>query len=318
MQAPTTLNWIFKLSPETSYLSILSKCYSNIKTHITEEPETLIKDPEGKTTKGPGKALSQFLPTQNISETAIRRIIDIITLRPQQMIAYTPAEEDGLDLIIAMAKIRKWLFEGQITNKVPENVIEKLVLIHTRHQEVFCARTKEVFVPADLITPIVDFYKVVVKSGTIESIINHPEADTLYIEIVDFAGEKRTIVSGLKGKVEKEALLSQHCLFTLNLKPVSFKGTKSFGMILFAKSTDKEGGSVIFTKSSGQQLTLKDYPLTSLIPFPIKISDCTKKTLESFFPRLQVTNELLTYHGLPTQVDQDPVIIPGIQSATIS
>ena len=42
--------------------------------------------------------------------------------------------------------------------------------------------------------------------GKIVEIKQHPDADSLYVETVDFGGEQRTIVSGLVGRVPVEKL----------------------------------------------------------------------------------------------------------------
>lgn len=310
--------WKLSVSLENSYLSILTKCYDDIEVDITQELETKIINMEGKMIKGIGKAITYYLQKKEIPEEIIKKCIGVLSLRPQQMCAYSPETEGTIDVIVAVSKIRKWIFEGLILNKVSENIIEKLIQVHEKYQEIFCNHTKEVTVPSKDIKSICSFYKVVICSGKIESIIDHPNADTLYIEIVDFSYEKRTIVSGLKGKYAKEGLVDQNCLFALNLKPVSFKGTLSFGMILFAKDTEKNTGSPIFTANNGSRLTLKKYPLSLISPLPLTIGDCSKKTLETFFSNISVQKNILMYDGLETEVDGNTVTLTEIHSGTVS
>jgi len=292
-----------RVPEEYSYIYILEKVYSDILVEICEGTETSIKDLEDKTVKGPGKSLSHFLQAHGASEEILKRVVDVVNLRPQQMVAYTVKEkETDIDVVLAMSKIRKYIFEGNITNKVQENVLERLIEVYGKYQKGFCAATNEEEVPEHLIKSVGEFYKMVVWSGKIESIIDHPEADMLFIENVDFKEENRTIVSGLKGKFEKDRLCERSCLFAVNLKPTSFKGTKSYGMILFAKDKQGEKGTVIFTETNGDRLMLEKYPISSLVPFKIQVSDSSKKTTETFFANLKVSNGYLEYNGMSTSI----------------
>ncbi|KAI5172022.1 hypothetical protein NEFER03_1267 [Nematocida sp. LUAm3] len=310
-------NWQIKTTEEHSYLRVLQKCYENIQIDIHDDSLTITTNPEGVSVKGPGKGLSLFLGAHGVSEEAQKRITDVISLRPQQMIAYAP-QELGMDVVIAIAKVRKWIIEGQITNKITENIAEKLYEVHEKYQEFFCEQTKEVIIPKENIALITTFYKVVIQSGHIDSIIDHPEADTLYIENVDFVNEKRTIVSGLKGKIEKDDLCNRSCLFTLNLKPVSFKSTKSYGMILFAKDKETENGSPIFTENPGKRLELKGYTMEQLGIERVTVGDCTKRTLESFFSQISVKDSVLMYSDLITEIDGNTIEVNKVKNGTIS
>ncbi|KAK7108880.1 tyrosine--tRNA ligase, cytoplasmic-like [Littorina saxatilis] len=73
------------------------------------------------------------------------------------------------------------------------------------------------------------------KVGKITSVKKHPEADSLYIEMVDL-GEKtpRTIISGLAGLVPMEDLQDRLGVFLCNLKPVKMRGIESCGMLMCA------------------------------------------------------------------------------------
>ncbi|OAG29730.1 hypothetical protein NEDG_00863 [Nematocida displodere] len=329
---PEKKEWLLKLSVEHSYLYVLKKIFSDVNITITDENETILTDPEGKAIKGPGKAMSCLLQSKGVESGVIKRITDVVGLRPQQMIGYSteehpenpetpenPSKTPNLDSVIAVAKLRKWVFEGQITNKTAESIIDKLSDVYAKYQHIYCAQTKECSVPREKIKSVCDFYKVMVHSGQIESIIDHPEADTLYIENVDFSHEKRTIVSGLKYKVEKDCLLNRSCLFVLNLKPATIKGTKSFGMILFATpNTPNTPGTVIFTETNGQRLILRDYPISELVPFTIAATDCSKKTTETFFTTVSIASEKLLYDGMATSLGGREVTIPGISSGRLS
>ncbi|KAH9386470.1 aminoacyl tRNA synthase complex-interacting multifunctional protein 1 [Nematocida major] len=308
-----------KLSSEHSYIYVIKRLIP-IEIEITQETDTILTDTDGKKTKGPGKCIAHLFQDKGLDEKTVASISSVIGLRPQQMLAYVASgPEERLDNILAISKVRKWLFEGQITNKVGDHLIDKLADLHEKYQKVFCEQTGEIFVKREHVRPVADFYKLVIMSGRIESIMDHPEADTLFIENVDFKAEKRTIVSGLKGKFEKSRLLNACCLFTVNLKPVTFKGTKSFGMILFGKSTDApEKGSVIFTETNGDRLGLLEYPLDSLVPFPVKMGDGSKRTLELFFDRLAIREGKLVYQDLTAEISGKEVCTPEVINGTIS
>ncbi|EIJ89289.1 hypothetical protein NEPAR06_0786 [Nematocida parisii] len=307
-----------KLAAEHSYIHIITK-FVKIDVEIVPELDTILTDTDGKKIKGPARCIAHLFREKNIDEETISSISSVIGLRPQQMLAYVASgPEERIDNILAISKIRKWLFEGQILNKVGDHLVDKLADIHERYQKVYCRETGEIFVERNMVRVIADFYKLVILSGKIESIMDHPEADTLFIENVDFKTEKRTIVSGLKGKFEKSRLLDACCLFTVNLKSVSFKGTKSFGMILFGKSQEENNGSVIFTESNGDRLGLLNYPLNKLVPFSIKTGDASRRTLEVFFERVSIKGGKLVYNGLETEIQGKPVLVEGIDNGTVS
>ncbi|EEB92246.1 hypothetical protein MPER_09274 [Moniliophthora perniciosa FA553] len=78
--------------------------------------------------------------------------------------------------------------------------------------------------------------------GHIVDVKKHPDADGLYIEQIDLGEETgpRTIISGLVNYIPIEQMQDKWLVAVCNLKPVTMRGVKSFGM---ATSKDgKEGG----------------------------------------------------------------------------
>ncbi|MDR0600178.1 MAG: methionine--tRNA ligase [Treponema sp.] len=63
----------------------------------------------------------------------------------------------------------------------------------------------------------------------------HPNAEKLYIETLDIAGEERVIVSGLVPFYKEEELLNKHIIVAYNLKPAKLRGVESRGMLLAAE-----------------------------------------------------------------------------------
>ena len=65
--------------------------------------------------------------------------------------------------------------------------------------------------------------------------LQHPDAETLYIETVDLGeGTERTVVSGLAGLVPLEQLQDRLGVFLCNLKPVKMRGVLSTAMLMCA------------------------------------------------------------------------------------
>ncbi|PAV16938.1 nucleic acid-binding protein [Pyrrhoderma noxium] len=81
--------------------------------------------------------------------------------------------------------------------------------------------------------------------GKIVDIKKHPDADSLYVEQIDFGEETgpRTVVSGLVNYIPIENMRDKILVGVCNLKPANMRGIKSFAMVLCASSKEgKEGG----------------------------------------------------------------------------
>merc|ERR1719317_64355 len=87
--------------------------------------------------------------------------------------------------------------------------------------------------------------KLDIRIGKIVEVNKHPDAEKLYVETIDF-GEKnqRTVVSGLAGLVEIEALRNRLVVCLCNLKPQSMRGVKSEAMLLCASTMGEDGKEV--------------------------------------------------------------------------
>lgn len=72
--------------------------------------------------------------------------------------------------------------------------------------------------------------------GRVVQVDDHPDAESLYVSQVDL-GEPagpRTVVSGLRKLVSREALLNQTVVLLCNLKPAKMRGIESQAMVLCA------------------------------------------------------------------------------------
>ena len=74
------------------------------------------------------------------------------------------------------------------------------------------------------------FLKLKLKWGKIEKVEDF--GDKLYKLQVNFGGEIKTIIAGIKEHLKKEEILGKECLFLYNIEPKKIKGIYSEGMLL--------------------------------------------------------------------------------------
>lgn len=86
---------------------------------------------------------------------------------------------------------------------------------------------------------IEDLKKIELRVGKIIEVKDHPNADKLYILIVDLGNEKRQIVSGIKPWYKPEELIGKKIVVVANLEPKVFRGVESQGMLLAAEDENK-------------------------------------------------------------------------------
>ncbi|XP_050525183.1 aminoacyl tRNA synthase complex-interacting multifunctional protein 1-like isoform X1 [Daktulosphaira vitifoliae] len=86
----------------------------------------------------------------------------------------------------------------------------------------------------------VDIGRLDLRVGKIISASNHPNADSLYVEIVDLGEEKpRNVVSGLVKYVPLEKMSDRMAVLLCNLKPSKIRGVVSEAMVMCASTPDK-------------------------------------------------------------------------------
>lgn len=85
---------------------------------------------------------------------------------------------------------------------------------------------------------VTHFERFDVRVGRVLSVEKHPDADSLYVESVDFgeATGPRTIVSGLVKYLQPEEIKGRLVLALCNLKPATMRGVQSNGMLLCAST----------------------------------------------------------------------------------
>ena len=82
---------------------------------------------------------------------------------------------------------------------------------------------------------IEEFKKLNLRVARIKEIIDHPNADRLYIVRVMIGEEEREVVAGIKKGYTKEELLGKLVVVVENLEPAVIRGVESKGMILAAQ-----------------------------------------------------------------------------------
>lgn len=75
--------------------------------------------------------------------------------------------------------------------------------------------------------------------GEVLQVDDHPNADKLYVIIVDIGERKIQLVAGLKEYYNKEDLTGKKIVVFTNLEPATFRGVTSQGMLLAAEKDGK-------------------------------------------------------------------------------
>ncbi|MBM3254716.1 MAG: methionine--tRNA ligase subunit beta [Candidatus Omnitrophica bacterium] len=91
---------------------------------------------------------------------------------------------------------------------------------------------------------IEDFRKLELRIAQIKEVNDHPDADRLYVIILDLGDRTKQVVAGIRGSYQKEELLGKQVVVVDNLEPALLRGVESQGMLLAASD---ETGIVIIT-----------------------------------------------------------------------
>ena len=75
--------------------------------------------------------------------------------------------------------------------------------------------------------------------GKVKDVQDHPNADKLYILLVDLGEDNVQIIAGIKKWYKKEELIGKNICIIKNLEPVTLRGIESNGMLLAAEFKDK-------------------------------------------------------------------------------
>ena len=89
-----------------------------------------------------------------------------------------------------------------------------------------------------------EFKKLELRIAKIKDVIEHPNADRLYVITVDLGDKTKQIVAGIRNSYKKEDLVGRQVVVVDNLDPAMLRGVESQGMLLAASD---ETGIVIVT-----------------------------------------------------------------------
>ena len=94
------------------------------------------------------------------------------------------------------------------------------------------------------------FMTMELRTGTITSVDDHPNADKLYVVSIDDGSEEgRTVCAGLKPYYAPGEMVGKTVVFVANLAPRKLRGVMSEGMICAA---DDENGNVKLVTIDGE------------------------------------------------------------------
>lgn len=84
-----------------------------------------------------------------------------------------------------------------------------------------------------------DWQRLDIRVGEILQVDDHPNADKLYVLMVDIGDKKIQLVAGLKSYYSKEDLLGKKIVVFVNLESATIRGVASQGMLLAAEKDGK-------------------------------------------------------------------------------
>lgn len=84
-----------------------------------------------------------------------------------------------------------------------------------------------------------EFKKLEIKVAQIKEVKDHPNADKLYVILIDLGDKTKQIVAGIRGYYKKEELLGRQIVVVDNLEPAVLRGQESQAMLLAAQ--DEQG-----------------------------------------------------------------------------
>jgi len=95
-----------------------------------------------------------------------------------------------------------------------------------------------------------EFKKIELKIARIKEVQDHPNADKLYVMIIDLGEKTKQIVSGIKNSYTKDDLLGRQIVVVDNLEPMVLRGVESQAMLLAVQ--DEKGVFIIVPEKEVQ------------------------------------------------------------------
>ncbi|KAG0327362.1 hypothetical protein BG000_000992 [Podila horticola] len=172
--------------------------------------------------------------------------------------------------------------------------------------------------------------KLDIRVGVVRSVANHPDAESLYIELVDVGDmdgelkkEPRTIVSGLVHHVPKEYLEGRAVIVVGNMKPSKLRGVMSEGMLLCAMEQDADGQVTKVAllepaegSQPGDKVIFEGYTDQDTVPAPVLTPK--RKWFEKARIHFSVQDGVAYYKGSPFKTVLGLVRCKSIATGQIS
>lgn len=157
-------------------------------------------------------------------------------------------------------------------------------------------KKEEAVAPQDVNVSCLDF-----RVGKIVKCEKHPDADSLYVEQIDFGegGKLRNVCSGLVKFVPLEQMQNRMIVGLCNLKPTKLRGTLSEAMVMCASTPDKvEVLDPPANAVAGDRVTVAGFEGT-----PVPELNQKNNIFGLVAPDLNVNDSFVaTYKGLPMEV----------------
>ncbi|MFA6888861.1 MAG: methionine--tRNA ligase [Candidatus Woesearchaeota archaeon] len=160
-----------------------------------------------------------------------------------------------------------------------KNVTPLLMKLDNEHEKLIVTSQKKEF-------------PLLMRVGKIISAEDHPNAEKLFVEKVDFGTEIRTIISGIKQWYKKEELVGKQVIAIVNLKPAKLRGVMSEGMLLTGEHEDKvilleaphsKLGDIVYFEKNANHPAQIEYTDFTKVPLNIKQKNimCETKALKT-------------------------------------
>mmetsp|Transcript_43286 Transcript_43286/g.71520 ORF Transcript_43286/g.71520 Transcript_43286/m.71520 type:complete len:299 (-) Transcript_43286:68-964(-) len=159
--------------------------------------------------------------------------------------------------------------------------------------------------------------------GKVVEISEHPDADSMYVEMIDIGEEKpRQICSGIKGKVSMEEMRGVMCLVFSNLKPAKLRGVESAGMLLAASNDDKSKLEIVRPPKDaviGERVNLEDEDLTQYKPTNLVKILKKGNPWNEIKDKLRINDKgIACFDGRPFKTSKGPLTAATLRNARIS
>ncbi|MEM4272532.1 MAG: methionine--tRNA ligase [Candidatus Bilamarchaeaceae archaeon] len=162
---------------------------------------------------------------------------------------YLPHTSAGIFAQLGISP-RKWEDAGLLTLKGGTKTGKPAILFRKiEEKQAKALREKFSGKGSPLAEKEISFADLDLEVGEILSVEKHPDAEKLYVEIVQLGDRKAQIVSGLAPHIPKEELAGKRIIVVKNLEPAKLRGVESQGMLLAAESADGKV-EVLFTDAA--------------------------------------------------------------------